>query len=213
MRLCLFCMLLSASLGAQPAPDSATDAAARTARVEGQVLTQTGEPLRKATVRLTPYGTSLANAVYEDTSDASGNFVFEAVSPGRYTLFAQRAGFIVQYYGARSATNTTGSVLTLAAGQVVKDLSLKLAPQGVIFGRVTDTDGDPLPGAQVQVLWIHHSRGERGLSFAGGASTDDQGSFRIANLSPGSYYLAADDPQSRIFANTEGMRPGRAPIA
>jgi len=59
LRLCLFCMLLSASLSAQPAPDSAASAAARTARVEGQVLSQTGEPLRKATVRLTPYGTSL----------------------------------------------------------------------------------------------------------------------------------------------------------
>lgn len=213
MRLCLFCMLLSASLGAQPASDSAASAAARTARLEGQVLTQAGEPLRKASVRLTPYGTSLPNAVsYVDTSDASGNFVFEAVRPGRYTLSAQRTGFLMQNYGARIATNTyPGSVLTLAAGQVVKDLSFKLAQQGVIFGRVTDMDGDPLPGAQVQVLRMYHSRGQRGLSQTGGTNTDDQGSFRIANVSPGSYYLAAEDSQSRSFGNSEGVRPGRAP--
>ena len=213
MRLCLFCMLLSASLGAQPAPDSTANAAARTARLEGQVLSQAGEPLRKASVRLTPYGTSLPNAVsYVDTSDASGNFVFEAVSPGRYTLSAQRTGFLMQNYGARIATNAyPGSVLMLAAGQVVKDLSLKLAPQGVIFGRVTDIDGDPLPGAGVQLLRIYHSRGQRGLATTGGAATDDQGNFRIASLSPGSYYLAAQDAQSRIFGNSEGMLPGRAP--
>jgi protocatechuate 3,4-dioxygenase beta subunit len=119
---------------------------------------------------------------------------------------------MTQFYGVRSANNTyPGSVLTLVAGQVVKDLSLKLAPQGVIFGRVTDADGDPLPGAEVQVLRIYHSRGKRGVSPVGGASTDDQGSFRIANLPTGSYYLAADDTQSRIFGNTEGVRAGRAP--
>ena len=213
MRFCLLCTLLSATLSAQPTPESATDAAARTARLEGQVLSQAGEPLRKATVRLMPYGTSLPNAVsYVDTSDARGNFAFEAVSPGRYTLDAQRTGFLMQNYGARIATNTyPGSVLTLSAGQVVKDLSLKLAPQGVIFGRVTDIDGDPLPGADVRLLRVYHSRGKRGVSPAGGTRTDDQGSFHIANLSAGSYYLAAEDTQSRIFGNTEGMLPGRAP--
>ncbi len=176
------------------------------------MLSQAGEPLRKATVRLTPYGTSLPNAVsYIDTSDARGNFLFEAVGPGRYILEAQRTGFMVQYYGARSANNTyPGSVLTLAAGQVVKDLSLKLAPQGVIFGRVTDIDGDPLPGAEVRLLRMYHSRGKRGVSPFAAAATDDQGSFRIANLSPGSYYLAAEDAQSRVWGNTEGVRPGRA---
>jgi Carboxypeptidase regulatory-like domain len=213
LRLCLLCMLLVASLSGQPAPDSATNADARTARVEGQVLSQTGEPLRRASVRLTPYGTSLPNAVgYIDTSDASGNFLFEAVSPGRYTLEAQRTGFMVQYYGARSATNTfPGSVLALAAGQIMKGLNFKLIPQGVITGRVMDADGDPFPGVRVQVLRVFHSRGKRGVSPSGGAGADDQGSFRIANLSPGSYYLAAEDTESRVLGNTEGMRPGRAP--
>ena len=177
------------------------------------MLSQTGEPLRKASVRLTPYGTSPPNGVsYIDTSDAKGNFVFEAVSPGRYTLSAQRTGYLMQNYGARIATNTyPGSVLTLTAGQVVKDLSLKLAPQGVILGRVIDTDGDPLPGAEIQLLRTFHSRGQRRVAPDRGVSTDDQGNFRLANLSPGSYYLAAQDTQLRIFGNTEGMLPGRAP--
>jgi len=213
LRWCLFCILLSASLGAQPAPDSAPTAAARTAHVEGQVLTQAGEPLRKATVRLTPYyaDRSLNATSYGDTADGVGKFVFEEVLPGRYTLTAERTGYLLQNYGARSATNNSpGLVLTLAAGQIMKDLNFKLIPQGVITGRVMDADGDPIPGVQVSGLQTYHAGRQRGLSPRGGATTDDQGTFRIANLLPGPYYLAADDIQSRMRVQANGLRPGRA---
>jgi len=213
LRLCLFCILLSASLGAQPAPDSAPTAAARTAHVEGQVLTQAGKPLRKATVRLTPYyaDRSLNATSYGNTADGVGKFVFEGVLPGRYTLTAERTGYLLQNYGARSATNNSpGLVLTLAAGQIMKDLNFKLIPQGVITGRVMDADGDPIPGVQVSGLQTYHAGRQRGLSPRGGATTDDQGTFRIANLLPGPYYLAADDIQSRMRVQANGLRPGRA---
>ena len=110
MRWCLFCMLLSASLGAQPTPDSAASAAAHTARLEGQVLTQTGEPLRKTTVRLMYYyADRSSNAIsYADTTDGAGKFVFEGVLPGRYTLSAERTGFLPQNYGARGAATEEG---------------------------------------------------------------------------------------------------------
>jgi len=108
MRLCLLGILLSASLGAQPAPDSAPSAAARTAHVEGQVLSQAGEPLRKASVRLAHYyADRSSNAIsYVDTTDAAGKFVFEDVLPGRYTLSAERTGFLPQNYGAVPLTGT-----------------------------------------------------------------------------------------------------------
>ena len=83
MRLCLFCLLLSAYLGAQPTPDSTANAVPRTARVEGQVLARAGEPrLRKTTVRLTLNENRGSNPVYyTDTTDAIGKFVFEDVIP------------------------------------------------------------------------------------------------------------------------------------
>jgi hypothetical protein len=212
LRLCLFSMLLSASLSAQPAQDSAADAASRTARLEGQVLSQTGEPLRKATLRLAPYyADRSSNAVsYTDTTDGTGKFVFEGVLPGRYTLSAERTGFLAQNYGARGATNSSpGSVLALAAGESMKDLDFKLIPQGVVTGRLTDADGDPVPGIQVFAMQTVHARGQRGLAPAGHAQTDDQGNFRIANLSPGPYYVSADDTQSRLHAQDNNVRPGR----
>jgi carboxypeptidase family protein len=135
---------------------------------------------------------------YTDTTDGAGKFVLEGVLPGRYTLSAERTGFLSQNYGGRGATKRgPGLVLTLAAGHLVKDLNFKLIPQAVITGRVTDADGDPMPHVGVSVMQNLHVRGQRQLSPVGGGQTDDQGSFRIANLSPGPYYVSADDPQSR----------------
>jgi protocatechuate 3,4-dioxygenase beta subunit len=211
MRWFLFCLLLCASLGAQPVPDATANAAARTAHLEGQVLSQAGGPLRKATVRLEPYYADRgSNISYTDTTDGTGKFVFEGVLPGRYTLSAERTGFLAQNYGARGATNSSaGSVLTLAAGQSMKDLDFKLISQGVITGRVTDSDGDPMPGIQVFAMQTYRARGQRGLAPMGRAQTDDQGSFRIANLSPGAYYVSADDAQSRQRAQDNAVHPGR----
>jgi protocatechuate 3,4-dioxygenase beta subunit len=204
-------MVLSAALSGQPASDSATNAAARTAGLEGQVLSQAGEPLRKATVRLAPYyADRSSNISYTDTTDGAGKFVLEGVLPGRYTLSTERTGFLPQNYGARDAAiGSPGSVLTLASGQSMKDLNFKLIPQGVITGRVTDADGDPMPGVRVLVMQMVRARGQRGLSSMGVATTDDQGSFRIANLPPGPYYVAADNVDSRARAEDSSVRPGR----
>jgi len=207
MRWCLF-LLLPALLPAQSTPAASVP----TARLEGQVLSQAGDPLRKATVRLIPYGDSRQNAfTYSDTSDANGNFVLEAVSPGRYTLSAQRIGFLPQNYGARSAVNMgPGTILTLAPGQAMKDLNFKLIPQGVITGRVVDSDGDPVQSVQIHVMRMFRVRGQRRLSPTGAGGTDDQGDFRVANLFPGTYYVVADNVSSRMYGQFETERSGRA---
>ena len=93
----------------------------------------------------------------------------------------------------------------------LKDLTFKLSPQGVITGRVLDGDGDPVQGVQVQVMRMYRMRGQRGLSPTGGGGTDDQGDFRVANLSPGTYYVVADNMNSRMFTDFATLRPGRAP--
>jgi len=58
---------------------------------------------------------------------------------------------------------------------------------------------------------MYRMRGQRGLVFMGGAGTDDQGDFRIANLSPGTYDVVADNMNSRMFGQYETIRAGRAP--
>jgi protocatechuate 3,4-dioxygenase beta subunit len=163
-------------------------------RIEGQVLSTAGAPLKKATVRLES-GTDLnrANPLnHAATTDAEGKFRIENVDPGTYNLTADRTGYLHQYYGAK-LTGGGAIPIRLDAGQALKDLNFKLTPQGMIFGRVVDMDGDPLPGVNVYAWRWAFVDGKKQLTMtSGGASSQADGSFVMGYLNPGRYYLSAE---------------------
>jgi hypothetical protein len=174
-----------------PAPlgQTADEKAKLQATLQGQVLNQvTGEPVRKANVSLKPEsgGTTL-----KAVSDNEGKFSIENIDAGRYTLGADRQGFVTQNYGARRPSGP-GTTLELKTSQVFKDLSFKLTPQGVIAGRVIDDDAEPVSGVSVQVLQYKYLLGKKRLIPAVNTLvlTNDLGEFRAPNLSPGRYYVA-----------------------
>jgi protocatechuate 3,4-dioxygenase beta subunit len=180
---------------ATPQTAPAQSAAGEPAIIEGRVLNSlTGEPLRKASLTLMRAGMgSVGPAPPEnriEITDPEGKFRFENLQPGRYMLSGEKAGFVRQQYGSRAAQMGPGTALTLTAGQKLAGLEFKLTPQAVISGKVLDEDGEPLTRVSVQVL--------RKSSYAGrsvgmmGASTNDIGEFRLANLGPGTYVIRAD---------------------
>lgn len=174
---------------AQPLGQTADEKAKQQAKLQGQLLNQvTGEPVRKANLSLRPEagGTTLKAA-----TDSDGKFSIENIDPGRYTLGAERQGFVTQNYGARR-TSGPGTTLELKTSQVLKDLSFKLTPQGVIAGRVLDDDAEPVSGVSVQVLQYKYLLGKKRLipAMQTLVLTNDLGEFRAPNLSPGSYYVA-----------------------
>ena len=116
-------------------------------RVEGRVLTASGEQLRKATVTLQKTGLARGEAPVNLSANSSdgGDFRFTDVQPGRYTLSVEKPGFVRSAYGA-SARNLGGTPIVINDGQSIRDLNIRLAPQGVITGTVTDRDGDPSKG-------------------------------------------------------------------
>jgi hypothetical protein len=189
------------------------------AHLEGQITNLAGEPLKKAAVRLqgtftsTPTtNTGAAPAMptaYTSESDAAGHFVFEEVEPGRYTLSAERTGYVRSSYGARSASSPP-TVMNLAAGQKMTGISVKLTPQGIISGKITDEDGDPVERAQVMILQWRYQNGQRALMPSGTASmTLADGSFQISGLAEGRYYLSAADLRQSIISMGPAEQPGR----
>jgi protocatechuate 3,4-dioxygenase beta subunit len=180
-------------------------------RLEGTILSVNGDMVRKATVRL--QGTSSQSGQpaqptsYIDTTDSAGKFLFDAVPPGRYTLSAEKPGFVTARYGARSNT-TAGTQLILTAGMEMKDLTIKMTPHGVIAGKVVDHDGDPLTSVQVQAMRSTYLGGRKQLQPTAGAQTNDLGEYRLINLAPGRYYISATD--RRPIQNFLQERPGRA---
>jgi hypothetical protein len=149
-------------------------------------------PLRKAHLSLTRVDdqTRSVGAV----TNADGHFVFKGIEPGSYRLSVTRVGFVTDEYGRRKP-DAPGAILTLHAGQELKDLQFRLIPAGVIAGKIYDDDGEPLPGVQVDSLRQVYSEGKRTRATAGSVSTNDLGEYRLYGLSPGRYFVSCVYPR------------------
>jgi protocatechuate 3,4-dioxygenase beta subunit len=165
--------------------------------VAGRVVSAaTGAPLKKASVWLETFSpTRGVNgaptvALPATVTDSEGRFTLDGVDPGSYLLLAQRTGYLDQGYGA-PAPQLVGPPLDLAAGETMRDITVKLTPQSLLYGKVLDEDGEPMPNAQVQVLRASYAGGRRHLVEAGSSPSQDDGSFVVGNLTPGRYYVSA----------------------
>jgi len=213
LLLLFFCGFMSAPLTAQvggvvgnPQPE-ARPKPGETCTVEGIVLrADTNEPIRRAQVTLARSGRGESIRAF---TDVDGKFSLRDVPPGSYFLTAERQGFIRQGFGQRN-TPQGGSALQLTPSQVVKDVVFRLVPWAVISGRVYDEEGEPLVGANVEVLRYSYSRGRRQLQRTQVVTTDDRGEYRIFGLQPGRYYVNASyfsGGRVLSFGRGRGTRP------
>ena len=152
------------------------------------VAADTGAPVRRAQVRA---ASSESGDTRTTLTDEQGRFDLRELAGGHYTLTASKGGFITLQYGQRRP-GEPGTPVDLAAGRTIEKLVIGLPRGSVITGRIVDEFGEPLTGAQVQVLRYVWVSGARTLQPAGGADrTDDQGTYRIFGLQPGEYLVTA----------------------
>jgi hypothetical protein len=69
-------------------------------------------------------------------------------------------------------------------------ITLKLAPEAIISGTVTDQDGQPLQGLHVQLKMLQVRNGLRRWQQMQSTTTNVEGEFRFAELVAGKYSLA-----------------------
>jgi protocatechuate 3,4-dioxygenase beta subunit len=161
------------------------------ASIEGIVTKDpTSETVKKALIELIAENQA-EGGDYTATTGADGTFRIENILPGRYHLFAERTGFLE---ADKNHGRSEGRVLTLSAGQLLKDIHIRLQAAAVVRGRVTDEDGDPLANAEVSVLRQTLASGHNHWQQAGAERTNDLGEYRIANLPPGNVYVSVVPP-------------------
>lgn len=189
----------------------------------------TGEPIKKATVRLntsrgaigvgmamdtfmTPIGNMMpARQGYSASTDNDGVFRIENVNPGEYRLSANRSGFLLGSYGAK-APNRSGAVFRLDPAQQKTDLAFSMTPQAGIVGKVLDEDGDPVSGGMVQALAPIWTRGKLRYRPTRTGQINDRGEYRIANLPPGKFYLSAQLSNNMQDTSTVPGKPDIRPV-
>jgi hypothetical protein len=198
-------LIFGATLLAPLAIAQSTPMPTQTARIEGQIINaNTGEPLKKAGVRLNPNFQPSANGstptAYTIVTEADGKFAIDDIAPGTYTLSASRTGFVTQNYGSR-APGVNPTPLKLDSGQEIKGIAIKLLPQAMIYGRVVDEDGEPVPNAQIRPARWTFSNGKKTLQPTGFGNSQADGTFVIGSLNGGRYYLSAE----RIENNFSGV--------
>jgi protocatechuate 3,4-dioxygenase beta subunit len=175
--------------GASPSGDS------KKYTLTGSVInSQTGEGVLRALVEV--------NGQFQTLTDSDGNFKFEGLAEGRYFFSARKPGYFNPQDRISPATiaNTVivGRMTVADAAVIAADaqpLTIKLIPEALISGRITDSDGLPVQRLPVHCLRSTVVEGRRQWVPAGSASTDEDGEYRIASLMPGMYRLAAGPSQ------------------
>ena len=158
------------------------------AGIEGTIVRfGTGEVLSKSSVELV--SVSGAGAL-PTTTEADGRFYFPNIAPGSYRLYSRRDGYWPAEYGQRWVDGP-GQAITIGDGQQMRDVKVVMTPGGVIAGRITGRDGNPLAGARVRAMkpWINQN--QRQLRPVQEVVANDLGEFRLIWLMPGRYYISA----------------------
>ena len=201
--LVLFCLcfLLDGQNIPKPAP-------LEPARVIGVVVDmQDGRPLRRATVcvRLADAGMNSYDTNFCDETDIQGRFTIANLTPARYLFSVDREG----YWAATPVAEGLHSVIPLSAGEELTDVKLRMRRLGSLYGRVVFADGEPFPGAELNL-----DNGSR-------TTSTENGEYRFTGLPPGNYEVSVAQPnrgdcavlsrrQPRLYVDRSAGQPAPA---
>lgn len=164
--------------------DSSRPAASGPVTITGQVISDDG-PLANVNVWASSAGKRTGNSRRAIT-DSDGKFSIDGLAEGAYTLSASVLGYVTS---PPSETSESAPSYYYPGDHVL----LRLVRGGVLTGKVTGQDGQPLIALTVQAIRIRDAAG-RPFHYGQAASsrrTDDRGIYRLYGLPPGVYLIAA----------------------
>ena len=179
----------------------------QTKQVRGSIsgrVTIEDRPARGVTVSLFAEDSSSGKLLTKATSDHEGRFQLRSVPAGSYRLQAFAPALVA---AGDSMFGRFGKAINLLEGEDADVADIALKPGGVITGRVTDAEGQPVIQETIRLFRVDSNNQQGGkqpiyLPFNFMFSTDDRGVYRLFGLPPARYLVAvgveSNGPNARI---------------
>ena len=184
--------------------------------IAGRIVDEFGEPTSDVQVMAMRYQyiqgrRQLSPAGRPAMTNDIGEYRVFALPPGQYFVSAtlrgmnpldvasdDRSGYAPTYY-PNGANIAEAQRVTIGVGQTQNDINFALSPTRLarLTGSAADSEGKPLAGAFVVMI---STTGAMALATTG-AQVRPDGSFTVANVSPGDYTV-------RAISNTGGLLSG-----
>jgi hypothetical protein len=178
-------LLLWLSLLALPQRAARTEsaAAANRFRISGIVVdAASGAPIPGAGVSTFGNGDSVVTVAGDD-----GKFDLEGMQPGKYGIQAVAHNYVRSAWNQHEPFSTGVAV---GPGMDSEHVVLRLRPQAVIAGTITDERGEAVRSARVSLFAKEITNGKPGTIQLTQTETNDLGKYRFAHLAEGTYFLA-----------------------
>lgn len=151
-----------------------------TASISGKVKCS-GKGVERVSVRATLTGANgpMQGAVYRGATDHEGNYHIANLPAGTYHLDLFAPTFVLEKEDFNRA-------LVVSDGETVDDVNFNVVRGGVITGKITTSDSQPVIAESVFITPVSPD-GAHVRYFPGLLTTDDRGIYRVFGLRPGKY--------------------------
>ncbi|HVY92538.1 MAG TPA: carboxypeptidase-like regulatory domain-containing protein, partial [Bryobacteraceae bacterium] len=216
VQLAVWALFLPAAWAQPQAADQS-----RLGTIEGVVLGANSQPVAGAdisifgTERVSPAGGATVSTGYSAISDSQGRFSFQNVDPDRYIVTASHPDYSPMdtlgkvLSSVRFPSGSAADAFIVTPGQHLTGVEIHLVPMTILSGRLTDQNGDPLPGATVRPMRADTVlNGRMRLANAGaGVQTDADGRYQLKVYS-GNWYLSFLPARRNPEFKVDAAKPG-----
>lgn len=191
-----------------------------------------GEVVNSVTGEAIPYALVTVSSENKQAllTGPDGHFEFTGLRAGRVSVTASKPGFFENDERKISVSDRMGTIfasarsngryainglgVTVQIGPDTAPVVFKLAPEGMITGHVEDSHGEPIERAFIRVESVIISDGRKRWTQIAGTTSREDGTFRIANLHPGRYYVSVHSlTRGRTLEDINAANPMGYPLS
>src|SRR5881394_3191167 len=168
------------AIAQSPVRDRPPFAGVGTASISGRVVAADDlrTPIRRATVVL---ARSIAQDTRTTATDEQGQYTFDGLPAGSYSMSATKGAYLTSNYGAPKP-GMPGSVIVIGEAESFTATPFPLTKGAVIAGRVLDRRGQPMQDQIVQITQVIAVDGKRRnlAVLLPRGTTNEHGDYRLS---------------------------------